>query len=105
MPLWIWTRVLLLPLQKDGKSCFTLGSLEYSLRQRHPSPHMVKKLNVTCAGLCVQPMQPCVPGNIIINMSGWRGEKKKIILERTRVADQLIYKREGQKLLVHVKHS
>lgn len=105
MAFWIWTGVLLLLLQKDGQCCFTLGSHEYPLRQRHPSPHMVKKLYVTCFVPRVQPMQLCVPGNIIINISGWRGEKQKKSLERTRVADWLIYKREGQKLLVHVKHS
>lgn len=50
-------------------------------------------------------MQSYVPGNIIINKSGWRGEKKKPkSLQRTRVADQLIYKKEEQKLIVHVNH-
>lgn len=49
-------------------------------------------------------MQSYVPGSIIINKSGWRGEKTPKSLQRTRVADQLIYKKEEQKLIVHVNH-
>lgn len=33
-----------------------------------------------------------------------RGKKKPKSLQRTRVADHLIYKKEEQKLIVHVNH-
>lgn len=73
--------------------------LEYSFKTETAVTHRVKKLCVTCAGVCAA-MKVCVPGNVITNMSGWRQRRNKMGLQRTRIADELLYKSEEQKLIV-----
>lgn len=61
--------------------------------------YVVEKLCANYAGVCAA-TKVCVPGNVITNVSAWRQRGEKWSLQRTRIADELLYKREEQNLIV-----